>query len=94
MTRKRKEEPIDFGRLFDKARPHPNQREMAKVIAEDFPLDNHTGYTFGKKSAGDIIRKLFEEKEEEIEKNDVRQAPRKNLKCRCLLEFSEKRHRK
>ena len=34
--------PIDFGRLFDKARPHPNQRGMAKVIAEDFPPDNHT----------------------------------------------------
>ena len=29
--------PIDFGRLFDKARPHPNQRGMAKVIVEDFP---------------------------------------------------------
>ena len=26
--------------------------------------------------------------------NDVRQALRKNLKCGCLLEFSEKRHRK
>ena len=51
--------PIDFGRLFDKARPHPNQRGMAKVIAEYFPLDNHTGYTFGNESAGDIIRKLF-----------------------------------
>ena len=47
--------PIDFGRLFDKARPHPNQRGMAKVIVEDFLPDNHTGYTFGKESAGDII---------------------------------------
>ena len=28
--------PIDLGRLFDKARPHPNQRGMAKVIAETF----------------------------------------------------------
>ena len=26
--------PIDFGSLFDKARPHPNQQGMAKVIAE------------------------------------------------------------
>jgi len=63
--------PIDFGRLFDKARPHPNQRGMAKVIAEDFPPDNHTGYTFGNESAGDIIRKLFEEKEEEIDLDEV-----------------------
>ena len=31
---------------------------------------------------------------EEIGKNDVRQALRKNRKCGCLLEFSEKRHRK
>ena len=53
--------PIDFGRLFDKARPHPNQRGMAKVIAEDFPPDNHTGYTFGKESAvilfGNFLKK-------------------------------------
>ena len=63
--------PIDFGRLFNKARPHPNQREMVKVIAEDFLPDNHTGYTFGKESAGDIIRKLFEEKEEEIDLDKV-----------------------
>ena len=34
--------PINFRRLFDKARPHPNQRGMAKVVAEDFPPDNHT----------------------------------------------------
>ena len=53
--------------MFDKVRSHPNQRGMAKVIAEDFPPGNHTGYTFGKESAGDIIRKLFEEKEEEID---------------------------
>ena len=26
---------------------------------------------------------------EEIGKNDIRQAPTKNLKCGCLLEFSE-----
>ena len=31
---------------------------------------------------------------EEIGKNDIRQAPRKNLKCGCLLEFLEKRYRK
>ena len=63
--------PIDFGRLFDKARPHPNQRGMTKVIVEDFLLDNHTRYTFGKESAGDIIRKLFKEKEEEIDLDEV-----------------------
>ena len=57
--------------MFDKVRSHPNQRGMAKVIAEDFPPGNHTGYTFGKESAGDIIRKLFEEKEEEIDLDEV-----------------------
>ena len=63
--------PIDFGKLFDKARPHPNQQGMVKVIAEDFPPDNHMGYTFGKESDGDIIRKLFEEQEEEIDLDEV-----------------------
>ena len=66
--------PLDFGRLFDKARSHPNQRGMAKVIVEDFSPDNHTGYTFGNESAGDIIRKLFEEKEEEIDLGEVMEA--------------------
>ena len=61
---------------FDKARPHPNQRGMAKVIAEDFQPDNHTGYTFGKESAGDIIRKLFEEKDEEIDLDEVLEIKR------------------
>ena len=41
------------------------------MIAEDFPPDNHTGYTFANESAGDIIRKLFEEKEEEIDLDEV-----------------------
>ena len=67
---------IDFGRLFDKTRPHPNQRGMAKMIAEDFPPYNHTGYTFGKESASDIIRKLFEEKEEEIDLEEVLEIKR------------------
>jgi len=41
------------------------------VIAEDFPSDNHMGYTFGNESAGDIIQKLFLEKEEEIDLGEV-----------------------
>ena len=41
------------------------------MIAEDFPPDNHMRYTFGNESAGDIIRKLFEEKEEEIDLGEV-----------------------
>jgi len=49
---------------------------MAKVIAEDFPPDNHTGYTFCKESAGDIIRKLFEEKEEDIDLDEVLEVKR------------------
>jgi len=68
--------PIDFGRLFDKARPHPNQRGMTKVIAKDFPPNNHTGYTFCKESAGDIIRKLFKEKEEDIDLDEVLEVKR------------------
>ena len=58
--------PIDFGRMFDKARPHPNQRGMAKVIAEDFPPDNHTGYTFGNESAGDIFGNFLKKKRKRL----------------------------
>ena len=46
------------------------------MIAEDFPPDNHTRYTFGKESAGDIIRKLFEEKEEETDLDEVLEVKR------------------
>ena len=41
------------------------------MIAEDFPPNNHTGYTFGNESTGDISRNLFEEKEEEIDLGEV-----------------------
>ena len=58
--------PIDFGRLFDKVRPHPNQR-----------------YTFGKESSGDIIRKLFEEKEEEIDLDEEARSEASPLSGDC-----------
>ena len=57
-------------------------------------------------AGGDLIEKTLMEATQLLQKiskgaamrrdwkNDVRQAPRKNLKCGCLLEFLEKRHRK
>ena len=46
------------------------------MIAEDFPPDNHMGYTYGNESSGDIIWKLFEEKEEEIDLDEVLEVKR------------------
>ena len=53
---------------------------MKKFCEWFFPLSkvqyNHTGYIFGKESAGDIIQKLFEEKEEEIDLDEVLEVKR------------------
>jgi hypothetical protein len=68
--------PINFGKLFDKVRPHPSLREAPRLIIEDFPPDSHTGYTIGKESAGDIIRKLFEDENEELDLESVKEAER------------------
>jgi hypothetical protein len=33
--------PIDFGEIFDKRRPFPNQKGMAEVVEMDFPPEKH-----------------------------------------------------
>jgi hypothetical protein len=68
--------PIEFGDLFDKVRPHPSRREAPRLIEEDFPPSDHTGYTLGKDLAGDIIRKLFEDEKEELDLKSVKEAKR------------------
>jgi hypothetical protein len=31
--------PIDYGEVFDKRRPFPNQKGMARALEVDFPLE-------------------------------------------------------
>lgn len=53
--------PINIGDLFNKRRPHPSQMRSARAIEPNFPSNPHMKYIFEKESAGDIIRKIFEE---------------------------------
>jgi hypothetical protein len=32
---------IDFGEIFEKTRPFPNQKGMAKAVEMGFPLEKH-----------------------------------------------------
>jgi hypothetical protein len=35
--------PIDYGEVFDKRRPFPNQKGMARALDVDFPLERKAG---------------------------------------------------
>ena len=74
-------DPRPYGQMLFVALVKGNWDDLMKKFCEwFFPLSkvqyNHTGYIFGKESAGDIIRKLFEEKEEEIDLDEVLEVKR------------------
>jgi hypothetical protein len=56
--------PINFEEIFNKRRPYLNQKESARDIEFHFPMERHSGYELDKESAGEIIQRLFNEKEE------------------------------
>jgi hypothetical protein len=67
--------PVDFGGIFSKRRPYPNQKRSVKAMESSFPPEKHLGYELDKQSAGEIIEKLFNE-EEEIDPDHVAEVKR------------------
>jgi hypothetical protein len=51
--------PINFEEIFNKRRPYPNQKELAKAIEFNFSKERHSGYELDKESPGEIIQRLF-----------------------------------
>jgi hypothetical protein len=66
--------PIDFGEIFDKRRPFPNQKGMAKAVEIDFPPEEHVEQPYDLETTGEILQKLFSE--EEVDPDHVAEEKR------------------
>jgi hypothetical protein len=51
--------PIDYGEVFDKRRPFPNQRGMARALEVDFPPEKKVEESYDLETTGEIFQKLF-----------------------------------
>jgi hypothetical protein len=51
--------PIDYGELFDKRRPFPNQKGMAKALEVDFPPEKKAEDSYNLETTSEIYQKLF-----------------------------------
>jgi hypothetical protein len=51
--------PIDYGEVFDKKRPFPNQKGMARALEADFPPEKKAEDSYDLKTTCEIFQKLF-----------------------------------
>jgi hypothetical protein len=51
--------PIDYGEVFDKIRPFPNQKGMARALEVDFPPEKKAEDSYDLDTTGEIFQKLF-----------------------------------
>jgi hypothetical protein len=50
---------IDYGEVFNKRRPFPNQKGMARALETDFPLEKEVEDSYDLETTGEIFQKLF-----------------------------------
>jgi hypothetical protein len=50
--------PIDYGEVFDKGRPFPNQRGMARALEVDFLPEKKAEDSYNLETIGEIFQKL------------------------------------
>jgi hypothetical protein len=50
---------IDYGEVFDKRRPFPNQKGMARALEVDFPPEKKAEDSYNLETTGEIFQKLF-----------------------------------
>jgi hypothetical protein len=55
--------PIDYEEVFDKRRPPPNQKGMARALEADFPPEKQAEDSYNLETTGEIFKKLFSEYE-------------------------------
>jgi hypothetical protein len=65
---------LDFGEIFDKRRPFPNQKGMAKAMEMDFPPEKHVEQPYNLRTTGEVLQKLFSE--EEVDPDHVAEVKR------------------
>jgi hypothetical protein len=51
--------PIDYGGVFDKRRPFPNEKGMARALEVDFPPERKTEDSYDHETTSEIFQKLF-----------------------------------
>jgi hypothetical protein len=51
--------PIDYGEVFDKRRPFPNQKGMARALEVDVPSEKKAKDSYDLETTGEIFQKLF-----------------------------------
>jgi hypothetical protein len=51
--------PINYREVFDKRRPFPNQKRMARVLETDFPPEKKVEDSYDLETTGEICQKLF-----------------------------------
>jgi hypothetical protein len=51
--------PIDYGEVFDKRIPFPNQKGMARELEVDFPPDKKAEDSYDLETTSEIFQKLF-----------------------------------
>jgi hypothetical protein len=51
--------PNDYGEVFDKRRPFPNQNGMARALEVDFPPEKEAEESYNFETTGEIFQKLF-----------------------------------
>jgi hypothetical protein len=51
--------PIDYREEFDKKRPFPNQKGMARALEVDFPPEKKAEDSYNLETIGEIFQKLF-----------------------------------
>jgi hypothetical protein len=59
--------PIDYGEVFDKRRPFPNRRGMARALEVDFPPEKKAEESYDLETTGEIFQKLFGDDEVDTE---------------------------
>jgi hypothetical protein len=59
--------PIDYGEVFDKRRPFPNQKGMARAWEVDFPPERKAEDSYDLETTGEIFQKLFGDDEADPE---------------------------
>jgi hypothetical protein len=78
--------PIDYGEVFDKTRPYPNQREVVRALELDFPPEKQAENLYDLETTSEIFRKLFREDEIDLDHiSEVKQSWESNPKHRHTL---------
>jgi hypothetical protein len=62
--------PIGYGEVFDKRRPFPNQKGMARALEVDFPPEKKAEDSYDLETTGEIFQKIFGDDEVDLEHID------------------------